>query len=442
MKPIRWAFAGLLGLLTALWWAANPALLATQGLWAWRRLVIDGTGVLAIGLMSVGLLLAVRPVGFEPWLGGLDKMYRLHKWLGVTAALVAASHWLAVQAPKWLVGWGWLERPVRLPLPAPAGGLQQLLGSQRGLAETVGELAFYGLLLLVLLALVKRVPYRYFLKTHRLLALLYLGLVLHAVVLLRWAEWRTPLGLALALLLAGGSAAAGYILLRRVGHGRRAVGVVSRVERLPAVGVLDIELQLKDRWAGHEAGQFAFVSFDQAEGAHPFTLTSAWRGDGRLSLLVKGLGDHTLALVAGLKAGQLVTVEGPYGRFNFQGRQARQIWVAGGIGITPFVARMKALALQPAGPPVDLFHTTAQRDEEALARLGRDAAAAHVRLHVLVDAVDGRLDAQRIRAAVPGWLHSDIWFCGPAAFGQALRRDFLAQGLPASAFHQELFELR
>jgi predicted ferric reductase len=220
------------------------------------------------------------------------------------------------------------------------------------------------------------------------------------------------------------------------------VGVVSRVERLPAVGVLDIELQLKDRWAGHEAGQFAFVSFDQAEGAHPFTLTSAWRGDGRLGLLVKGLGDHTLALVAGLKAGQLVTVEGPYGRFNFQGRQARQIWVGGGIGITPFVARMKALALQPAGPPVDLFHTTAQRDEEALARLGRDAAAAHVRLHVLVDAVDGRLDAQRIRAAVPGWLHSDIWFCGPAAFGQALRRDFVAQGLPASAFHQELFELR
>jgi ferredoxin-NADP reductase len=63
-------------------------------------------------------------------------------------------------------------------------------------------------------------------------------------------------------------------------------------------------------------------------------------------------------------------------------------------------------------------------------------------LHLLVDAEDGRLDVQRICAAVPDWKHSGVWFCGPAAFGQALRREFLAQGLPAAAFHQELFDMR
>jgi hypothetical protein len=33
------------------------------------------------------------------WLGGLDKMYRLHKWLGMTALGVGAVHWLWVQGP-------------------------------------------------------------------------------------------------------------------------------------------------------------------------------------------------------------------------------------------------------------------------------------------------------------------------------------------------------
>ena len=44
------------------------------------------------------------------------------------------------------------------------------------------------------------------------------------------------------------------------------------------------------------------------------------------------------------RIGQPVTVEGPYGRFTFDDGAERQIWIGGGIGIAPFVARMKALA--------------------------------------------------------------------------------------------------
>jgi ferredoxin-NADP reductase len=61
---------------------------------------------------------------------------------------------------------------------------------------------------------------------------------------------------------------------------------------------------------------------------------------------------------------------------------------------------------------------------------------------VMVDAVDGRLNAERLCAAVPGWRTADVWFCGPAGFGQALRHELLAKGLPSRAFHQELFNLR
>ena len=65
-----------------------------------------------------------------------------------------------------------------------------------------------------------------------------------------------------------------------------------------------------------------------------------------------------------------------------------------------------------------------------------------VRLHVLWDPRDGRLDAHRIVDQVPDWNHADIWFSGPAQFGQSLRPALLSMGLDGRHFHQELFELR
>ena len=101
------------------------------------------------------------------------------------------------------------------------------------------------------------------------------------------------------------------------------------------------------------------------------------------------------------------------------------------------------LAREGAAPrEIDLFHPTAVEDTAALNKMRADAQAAGVRLHVLVDARDGRLSGERLRQTVPGWREASVWFCGPAGFGKALRADLLAQGLPADAFHQELFEMR
>ena len=77
-------------------------------------------------------------------------------------------------------------------------------------------------------------------------------------------------------------------------------------------------------------------------------------------------------------------VEGPYGSFTFDEDCPRQIWVGGGIGITPFIGRMKELADRAGARPsqeIDLFHTTADYSEEAIAKLTADAKAANVRLH-------------------------------------------------------------
>ena len=201
MNRIRFAFGLVVALLLALWLATLPFASLLPQVFALRGPFLQGTGVLAIGLMSVAMVLATRPVFFEPALGGLDKMYRLHKWLGVAALALVVAHWLWVEVPKWLVGLGVLARPVRLPMEVPTQPLLRELLALRGTAEGVGEAAFYALVLLLVLALLPRLPYRWFFHTHRLLPLVYLALVFHSVVLLQPGAWLQPLGAVMALLM-------------------------------------------------------------------------------------------------------------------------------------------------------------------------------------------------------------------------------------------------
>lgn len=450
MRNIKRAFWGMLLVLTVLWLMAEPQVFEPANFFALRSSLVQYSGVIAIGTMSVAMILALRPRRPERWFGGLDKMYRLHKWLGIAALVVSIGHWLWSQGPKWAVGWGLIERPERGARPPVENPIEQFLAGLRSSAEGLGEWSFYAAVVLIALALIKRFPYRLFYKTHRLLAVVYLVLVFHAVVLISFSYWTSPIGLMMALLLAGGIYAAIIVLLRRVGSGRQVRGRIVSLQYYPGVRALETQIEVPQGWPGHKPGQFAFATSDRSEGAHPYTIASAWNDkDRRITFITRELGDHTSRLRDKLRVGQEVTIEGPYGCFDFDNGQPRQIWIGGGIGITPFIAGMKHLAQERRTnpdrprPAIDLFHTTADYDEKAIDKLRADAEAAGIRLHVLVDARDGLLTGERIRATVPEWRDASIWFCGPAGFGKALRNDFAAQGLPvAERFHQELFAMR
>ena len=445
MKNIKLTLVALLILLTALWLLADNPAPQPFGYFAFRTVFMQYSGIIAIGAMSVAMLLALRPKWLEPHLDGLDKIYRLHKWLGITALVVSILHWWWATGSKWMVGWGWLERPQRGPRPAASelGPIEGWLGGQRHLAESVGEWAFYAALALLVLALVKYFPYHLFRKTHKWLAVAYLSLVFHTLVLTKFAYWAQPIGWLLAVLLTSGSVAALWVLLGKVGSGRKVNGTIESLAYYPELRVLETRVALNAGWPGHAAGQFAFAMSNPKEGAHPYTIASAWNpADRRITFITKALGDHTGRLHERLKVGTPVTVEGPYGRFDFADQQAAQIWIGAGIGITPFVARMKERAIKRDERTIDLFHSTSDFSPAAIDKLTADAAAAGVRLHVLVSSKDGRLSAERIRREVPGWANASVWFCGPPAFAQSLRNDFVAHGLPAERFHQELFQMR
>ena len=110
MTRIKICLAAFLGLLSALWLLADSLWPQPFTYFSFRTVFMQYSGVVAVGMMSVAMLLALRPKWLEPTLDGLDKMYRLHKWLGISGLVLAILHWLFSQAPKWLVGAGWLER--------------------------------------------------------------------------------------------------------------------------------------------------------------------------------------------------------------------------------------------------------------------------------------------------------------------------------------------
>ena len=49
-------------------------------------------GAAAVVAMAQTLILAARPPLVEPLFGGLDRMYRVHKWLGISAMVLMILH--------------------------------------------------------------------------------------------------------------------------------------------------------------------------------------------------------------------------------------------------------------------------------------------------------------------------------------------------------------
>jgi predicted ferric reductase len=95
MKVIQFSLIGILTLITILWFGVNANEIAgSQGVFAWRNLLLQFTGILAMTSLSIGILLAMRFTWVEDKLNGLDKVYCLHKWLGVTGLVFVISHWL------------------------------------------------------------------------------------------------------------------------------------------------------------------------------------------------------------------------------------------------------------------------------------------------------------------------------------------------------------
>lgn len=435
---MRTLLATLIAAVAAVWgWdllnAAFPA--TAHPWWIARQEALNLSGFLAMALMSLSMLLATRPVWLEAPLGGMDRVYRTHKWAGILGISFAAVHWLVEMGSDILKST--IGREGRLPKEKYSGFLEVL----RDLAKDMGEWAIYALLLMLAITLWKRFPYRPWRFLHRAMPFLYLAVAFHAALLVPRDYWLQPAGALLAVLIAAGVYGAIRSLLGGIGRARTASGEVLAVEQA-AADVTTVRCRLERGWRGHRPGQFAFVTFDAGEGAHPFTIASADHGDGVVAFEIKALGDYTRSLGSRLHVGQPVQVEGPYGCFDIERRdpQARQVWIAGGIGVTPFLAWLESLQADPArAPSAELHYCTRDRARDAFVpRLeALCSTLPGIRLYV-----HGARQGDALQAAALGDAkNAEFWFCGPTGLAEALRAGLTRMGC-RPRFHQEAFEMR
>lgn len=443
MNRIKHFIPLFLGLLTLLWLSAENISQINLSYFPIRKVVNQYSGILAIAIMSIIMLLALRLKYLEKLLQGLDKSYRLHKWLGISSLVVVIVHWFWAKGTKYMVAMGVLEKPVGKGKISAGdlSGVEALFRSLRHAAEFVGEWGFYLFLVLMLIALTKTVRYPKFLTSHKIMSLIYLLFVFHSVVLMKFSYWQQPIGWVVGLLMIAGTWAAVISLLGKIGCKNKVQGNIEKIHFFENNQVLDITINTQQQWQGHKPGQFAFIQF-AGEEPHPFTIASAENKTGDLRFQIKAIGDFTKRLKDNLTINETVTVEGPYGYFNFQSSEDRQIWIAGGIGIAAFTAQMEKLAQQTIVPHIDLFYCTQCPDVDFIKYITLLAEQAKINLSLWDSNTQGFLTAPKIAQKVVCWKNADIWFCGPSRFSKSLQQDFTQLGLKANKFHTELFEMR
>ncbi len=419
---------GLLTLSLLCWGISLPADVVNQGFFFWRGQGIQLTGLLAIGLMSALLLMATRPRWLEQRLGGLDKLYQLHKWSGISSGILVLMHWVLTKSPRWLSRLGWLE---------PGAPRSHLADTWQGLAREAGEIAFYGLILFLIISLIRVLPYGRFRLIHKTGALLALLACFHSVYLLAPTLRWTPFGILAQLLCLLGVAAALWSLSGQIGRTQRVRGTVLAIRPLNPQSI-QLDIQLPAAFCQrYQAGQFALLTLDSDEGAHPFTLVHLDPQDGIATFAIKALGDYTSRLAARLQVGHTVLAEGPFGRFTLPPMTGQtHYWIAGGIGITPFIAWLEALALRGEQRPQTQLIYCVEHHADVLfgERLSQLTTACGIELTMMERDRDGLLDARQLFAVKTG----PCWFCGPIAMRSMLQRCLL----PHQRLHYERFEFR
>ncbi|MGI8709306.1 MAG: ferredoxin reductase family protein [Actinomycetota bacterium] len=407
-------------------------------------------GLAGIVAFALNIILGTRLRTVERVFGGLDKMYAVHRVLGRVAFLLLLTHALLVISGAASVS---------------MDNALQLLDPSRGWTVILGLIALVAMTVSVGLTLYAKLNHELFVYVQRTFGAIFIVGALHA--------FRTPgtksVSPALTVYLLVLSAAAfiayvrrslaGDVLVKRYDY--RVTGVTPLDQ-----AVIEIVMSPKNGRVRFTPGQFVFLTFSSKEMArwfrpfahvsegsselitlrpgdvknqfHPFSITSA-RDAPDLRVAVKAVGDYTSAMRA-LEGGAWARAEGPYGGFgHLRVKNPRQIWVAGGIGVTPFLSMARSFG--DGDHRVDFYFAVKSRQQAYFVDELRDISDRTERLSLIVVPEDeeGFLTAAEVDRRSGGLDDKDILICGPVAMIRAMADQFRAQGVPNRRVHYELF---
>jgi len=424
---IGWVTVAVLCLAPLLPWALAhplPERFATPS--AALKSLANVAALVGTAAFAVVLLLGSRLRVIGRLFLGLDRMYRAHRLLGLAAVALVVAHTLLLVLSRAL-----LAGASALTLLTPGAGWRVF----------VGVVALAALLAGVAVTVFAGMRHETFVRVQRSLGLVFLVASVHVFAVPGTKASSRALTVYLGLLT--GVAVVAFarrslferFLIRR--HRYRVEGA-----RRLAPDAVEIVLAREGGTLRFRPGQFVFVRFLELGGeAHPFSIASA-PDEAAVRLVVKALGDHTWGLVNFPPSGA-AELEGPYGSFSELALASeRQVWIAGGIGITPFLSM--ARSLDGAGREIDLYYCTQEAEQAYFLEELFELADRNPRFRVIPirKRFLGHLTADDVELTSRDLREKDVLICGPPVMVRNLIGQLRRRGIPRARLHYEDFGFR
>ncbi len=393
------------------------------------------TGVLGLALLLLAAALSARVPGFDQPFGGLTKLWHSHHLLGAGALLLLMAH------------------PLLLALSSAAHGyhlpVQVLFPPLSDTATWSGWLAL--ILMMVFLApsfsFFGPPNYERWKRIHALAGPAVILALVHTFLFSRTMPANLDVLIWGLFALLGVGAVAWRLVFSRAGRPKYTISSVEAV----ANNVVELTLEPKraDKRLHYQAGNFVYMTpLDKQLTAgcgeeHPYTLSSS-PTEPNLRIAIKDLGDASRAIQT-VRPGTKVRIEGPYGRFFPAGGKAEQpeLWVAGGIGITPFLARLRHLKALDQAADVHLIYAV-QDEARALYAAELQALASAIEGAMLTFHYfyrEGPISAEFLLETCPDLDQRETYICGPLPLNKLVQDHLRGLGRPRSSIHTEEFEL-
>lgn len=445
-RHIGWALIITFAFIPVLGWASAAQLSWTLTNWLLNFSNVGKIfGILGFMLFAINLVLSLRKTWLEPFFGGLNRVYIAHHITGGLALILLCFHPLFMalnyagssfnSAATFL-----LPRAVNI-----AGSFAEV---QQSVALDSGIFALLLMVFLLVLTFYVKLPYNLWLFSHKFMGLAFVFAAMHVLFynsaltsvgwLFAYAIIWTILGLAAFTYhsLFGG------LWIKREPYQVKSV-------QIEGGNVAHIELAPIHKKISFRPGQFIFIRFLWADErdhvhkeTHPFSIASS-SYEANLHIRVKALGDFTKTLTH-LSAGTIAEIEGAFGRFissRFTGRD--QVWVAGGIGITPFLSM--AHSYTQHDPKVTLIYSVKSHQELLDAEfLSSQLPVQYPQFKFVPFVSDEKkafLDANFIAEAAGGLDNKEIFLCGPPPMMKSLKSQLKQRRVPGRLIHDEAFSI-
>ena len=369
-----------------------------------------------VTVFAFNFLMATRARWVEYLFGGLDKMYLIHRRSGVIAVFLLLSHFIVV--PRDLV--------------------------EFNPGKPLGFYAFVLIIIGVVLSAVpifkKKIPYHKWVNLHKLMGLFYVMGVVHGMMVSSLIK-ELPITRVYVFGMAFIGISAWFYRAFLFGFFNKQLDHTVNTIKDIGNGIVEIGLIPRGETLDFKAGQFAFFTFPSISKReqHPFTISSHPNEKEQLQITIKGLGDFTNGLGSKLKEGDKVGVEGPYGKFSTaHSKEREQVWIAGGIGITPFLSLIKDYYTKQ----ITLFWCVANEDEAPYKKRLEEMALSNPMFDFILWPSDKRGHLELDDMSIRNPKAKSYFICGPEPLKSSLFKQLKHEGVEEKNIHDEEFAFR